>query len=82
MLKHIGLRYARSYEIAEFCYFVMFFIGRFIIGQAVVYYTMTCDEMNWLGKFVCLGVLAQSFQFLHRMYFIVVRRFAEINERN
>ena len=82
MLKHIGLRYARAYEIAEFCYFVMFFIGRFIIGQAVVYYTMTCDEMNWLGKFVCLGVLAQSFQFLHCMYFVVVRRFAEINERN
>ena len=38
--------------------------------------------MNWLGKFVCVGVLMQSFQFLHRMYFIVVRRFAEIKERN
>ena len=38
--------------------------------------------MNWLGKLVCVGVLMQSFQFLHRMYFIVVRRFAEIKERN
>ena len=32
MLKHIGLRYTRAYEIAEFCYFVMFFIGRMVIG--------------------------------------------------
>ena len=38
--------------------------------------------MNWLGKFVSMGVLAQSYQFLYRMYFIVVRRFAEIAERN
>ena len=57
MLKHIGLRYARSYEIAEFCYFVMFFVGRIIVGIPVVYSTVACDQMNWLGKFVCLGVL-------------------------
>ena len=82
MLKHIGLRYSRSYEVAEFGYFVSFFIGRFLIGLPIVYATLTCGELNLLAKFVCLGVLAQSFQFLYRMYFIVVRRFAEVAERN
>ena len=43
MLKHIGLRYARAYEVAEFCYFVFFFIGRIITGVPVVYYTVSCD---------------------------------------
>ena len=75
LLKHIGLRYSRAYEIAEFCYFTTFFIGRMIVGHPVVYYTVTCEKMNYLGRFVSLGVLAQSYQFLYRMYFIVVRRF-------
>ena len=82
MLKHIGLRYSRSYEVAELCYFTFFFIGRIIVGLPAVYATIACEHMNWLGKFVCLGVTAQSFQFLYRMYFIIVRRFAEIKERN
>lgn len=43
MLKHIGLRYSRAYEIAEFCYFFMFFLGRMVAGHPVVYYTVTCD---------------------------------------
>ena len=82
MLKHIGLRYSRAYEVAEFCYFGLFFLGRFLLGHPSVYATLTCDKMNIPGKIVCMGVMAQSYQFLHRMYFIVVRRFAEIKERN
>ena len=61
MLKHIGLRYSRSYEVAEFIYFIMFFFGRMVVGQPTVYLTVTCSEMNWLGRLVCLGVLAQSY---------------------
>ncbi len=82
MLKHIGLRYAQCYEIAEFCYFVSFFFGRIVLGHPVVYLTVTCDQMNYLSRVVSLGVMAQSYQFLYRMYFIVIRRFQEINERS
>lgn len=82
MLKHIGLRYSRSYEVAEFMYFGTFFLGRYVLGHPAVYLTITCEHMNMPGKIVCLGVLAQSYQFLYRMYFIVLRRFAEIAERN
>ena len=82
MLKHVGLRYTRAYEVAEFIYFGAFFAGRMIIGHPCVYKTMICSELNYFAKIVCLGVMAQSYQFLYRMYFIVVRRFAEIKERN
>jgi len=43
MLKHIGLRYSKSYEIAEFCYFGSFFVGRVIVGHPVVLISNWCD---------------------------------------
>ena len=82
LLKHIGLRYSRSYEIAEFVYFITFFIGRFAYGPFIVYNAVTCGPLNYLAKLVSLGIMAQSCQFLSRMYSIFVRRLAEIRERN
>ena len=61
ILKHLGLRYSRAYEVAELCYFVMFFLGRMVVGHLIVYNTVMCDKMNVVGKFVFLGVLAQSY---------------------
>ena len=58
MLKHIGLRYTRAYEVAEFTYFITFFIGRMIIGHPAVITTLICDKINLLAKVVCLGVMA------------------------
>ena len=74
MLKHCGLRYSRAYEVAEFIYFGTFFMGRMVFGHPAVWYTITCDQMNWVGKLASLGVIGQSYQFLYRMYFIVKRR--------
>ena len=71
MLKHIGLRYSRAYEVAEFAYFISFFMGRIVLGHPVVFNTLTCDKLNIPAKFICCGVMAQSYQFLYRMYFIV-----------
>jgi len=61
MLKHIGKRYTRSYEFAEFCYFGTFFVGRMIVGHPTVYVTLMCDKVNFLTKIVCAGVMAQSY---------------------
>jgi len=82
MLKHVGLRYSRAYEVAEFFYFGSFFAGRIVMGHPTVYATLTCSKLNLFAKIVCAGVMVQSYQFLYRMYFIVMRRFAEIRERN
>ena len=78
MLKFLGLRYSRSYEVAEFCYFIFFFMGRFVIGTPIVYSTIACDKMNMLTKLATIGVMAQSTQTLYRMYATIMRRFAEI----
>ena len=61
MLRNIGKRYTLAYEYAEYCYFIMFFFGRVIMGHPVVYQTLTCESMNPLGKFVSFGVCAQSY---------------------
>ena len=82
MLKFLGLRYSRSYEVAELCYFIFFFMGRFVIGTPIVYATLACDKMNLLTKFTTVGLLAMSTLTLYRMYFSIMRRFAEIKERN
>jgi hypothetical protein len=82
MLKHLGLRYTKAYEVAEFIFFVTYFFGRVIIQHPVVYLELTCEELNSAIKLMYIGILFQSYQFLYRMYFIVKRRFAEIDERN
>ena len=61
LLKHVGLRYSRSYEVAEFIYFGTFFIGRFIMGHPTVYLTVSCQHMNFPAKVVSFGVIAQSY---------------------
>lgn len=82
MLRNIGKRYTLAYEYAEYTYFVMFFFGRIVMGHPVVYATVTCESMNVFGRLVSLGVLAQSYQFLYRMYFILRSRVQETSERN
>ncbi len=81
MLRNLGKRYTKAYEVAEYTYFVMFFFGRVLMGHPVVWNTVTCGSMNMLAKIVSLGVLAQSYQFLWRMYFIARARIAETRER-
>jgi len=58
MLRDIGKRYTKAYEVAEYIYFVMFFFGRVIMGHPTVWNTVTCQSMHWLAKIVSLGVLA------------------------
>jgi hypothetical protein len=81
MLRNIGKRYTRAYEVAEYSYFFMFFFGRILAGHPVVYNTVRCGSMHLLGRFVSLGVLAQSYLFLYRMWFILRARLAETKER-
>ena len=61
MLRNLGKRYTKAYEVAEYTYFVMFFFGRVLMGHPVVWNTVTCGSMNVLAKIVSLGVLAQSY---------------------
>ena len=50
MLKFLGLRYSRSYEVIEILYFTSFFWGRLVMGFPVTYNTASCSEMNLLAR--------------------------------
>ena len=41
MLRDIGKRYTKAYEVAEYVYFVMFFFGRDIMGHLTVLKTFS-----------------------------------------
>ena len=57
LLRNIGLRYTRAYEVAEFAYFGLFFIGRMIIGHPTVYATASCSENPIFARIVCVGIM-------------------------
>ena len=61
LLRHMGMRYTKSYEVAEYAYFGMFFVGRMILGHPAVYNTVVCDQVDFLPKFVSVGILLQSY---------------------
>ena len=81
MLRNVGKRYTRAYEVAEYAYFMSFFFGRMVIGHPVVWATVTCENVSKFAQFVSLGILMQSYMFLYRMYFIFNARIAETTER-
>ena len=57
LLRNMGLRYTRAYEMAEYMYFLLFFFGRVIIGHPTVYVTLTCSSMPYFSRFCAVGVL-------------------------
>jgi hypothetical protein len=81
LLRNIGKRYSRAYELAEYMYFMLFFFGRIIIGHPAVYATVTCYSAPLFARVVSVGILLQSYQFLYRMYFIFNSRIKETAER-
>ena len=42
MLRNLGKRYTYAYEVAEYCYFMLFFFGRVLYGHPIVYNVVTC----------------------------------------
>lgn len=77
MLRNLGMRYTLIHDVAEVGYFFTFFVGRMIMGHPIVYDTIMCSSTHWLGKLVSLGVLGQSYQFLYRMYLLLIARYSE-----
>ena len=82
LLRMNGLRYSRAYEVAEWAYFIIFFVARMMLGHPIVYQVLTCSKMHFIGKIFGFGILAQSYLFLYRMYFIMRSRLKETAERN
>lgn len=58
ILRNLGKRYTRTYELVEYSCFIAFFICRVIIGHPALYVGLKCPALNNFGKFVAIGILA------------------------
>ena len=82
LLKHLGLRYTRAYEVAEFLYFISYSVARTFGCPILTYFVVICEPVDLVMKSVLFIVTLQSLHNVYRMKSIVMRRFQEINERN
>lgn len=81
ILKHLGLRYTKAYEVTEYSYMVLYLIGRLIGGTAIVIRTWSCAASPLVVKITGTGLLLQSIHFSITMVSILKSRAAEYAER-
>jgi len=75
MLKHVGKRMTKLYELCEYLYIVLYIFGRCLIGSPVIYKVVSCTSSNFLVRAVA-GVLAlQSYYFVFKMIRLLRHRF-------
>ena len=79
--KMFGMRYTRTYELAELFFLIVYFIGRGILAWSYVYYSVTCHSNHWIFKLTCFGLFGQSLNMLYKMRLNWQRRFDEIHRR-
>ena len=80
-IKMFGLRYTRIYEVAEFSFLTVYFIGRGILSWSYVYRSVTCQSNHWIFKLTCFGLFFQSLNMLYKMRMNWFRRFDEMTKR-
>lgn len=56
IIKHLGLRYTKAYEVSELGYILLYVYGRILIGTSVVIRTVTCQENHFFIKLLCVGL--------------------------
>jgi len=81
IIKHLGLRYTKAYEVSEVSYFMLYFYGRVLVGTSVIMKTVMCEENNYLIKILCVGLALQSYHFIYGMVGILKQRIIESSER-
>jgi hypothetical protein len=81
MLRNLGKRYTRIYEVVEYVYFFLYIFFRAFIGLPV-YATVTCARVGIVPKIAAVGILMQSCMFASRMLPISMNRIKETRERN
>ena len=82
IVKHMGLKYTRLYEVLEIAYFTSFLFGRQLFLHPGIYNVCVCSEIHLALKLMSLTILAQSWLFTVRMTSSIKRRLAEIDERH
>ena len=56
ILRNLGKRYTKTYELVECTCFIAFFICRVIIGHPALYHFLKCPALNNFSKLVAVGI--------------------------
>ena len=81
MLRHLGLRYSKAYEVCEIWFIMLYTFGRIIVGVYQVHQVCTCGSALFLVKFAAVALLVQSVYFTLTMVRMLKNRFNEIANR-
>lgn len=81
ILKHLGLRYTKIYELFELTFLFLYTFGRLLLGTYVVYLMGTCSELHLLVRMSAVIILLQTIFFVTKMKSIAYKRYQEINNR-
>jgi TLC domain len=81
MLRLLGFRYTKAYEVAEWSYMILYIFGRTGLGLPVLYRTWMCDSNHVIVKLMGTGLVMQSLFFMRQMVSILKSRINERGER-
>jgi hypothetical protein len=81
ILKHIGLRYTKAYEILEITFITLYAYSRMFCGSWVTYRVCLCDQLHFMQKVTAFFIMAQTFHFIGVMFGILKKRYSDISLR-
>jgi hypothetical protein len=67
MLKHLGLRYCKLYELCEISFAFLYCTGRVFMGSVQLYRICTCESSHAILKISTTALAVQSYFFVFSM---------------
>lgn len=81
ILRRLGLRYTKLYELNEIIFMMLYCTFRIILGTKKVYDILICHDVNLVLKMCGVVLMVQSYHFTIQMISILKNRFKEISKR-
>lgn len=81
ILKHLGRRFTKLYEVLEFSYIGAYIYGRLFLGAFVVYGTVTTTQTNIVIRMISVLIALQSYFYISKMVGILQSRYRDWQER-
>jgi hypothetical protein len=81
MLKHLGLRYSKVYELCEISFAFLYILGRVFMGSVQLYRIITCENSHLILKFSTSALALQSYFFVYNMIPLMQDRVGVIFDR-
>lgn len=81
ILKHVGLRYTKIYELFELTFIFLYIFVRLLLGFYIVWEMIQCSSLDLTVRISAVVILIQTIFFALKMKSIVQKRYTEISNR-